>query len=102
MAAEAISPDVRNIHFGHDGARFLRGMRNRLAHNYLHVDDDILWNTITIDLPLVRDRMMDDCQGASAVLLARRFEEDETQWLHSHLGAIRDAEVVAYHREKSS
>jgi len=31
------------------------GMRHRIAHDYLHVDYDIVWNTIMIDLPELID-----------------------------------------------
>ncbi len=27
------------------------GMRHRIAHDYLHVDHDVVWNTLTVDLP---------------------------------------------------
>jgi uncharacterized protein with HEPN domain len=27
------------------------GMRHRIAHDYLHVDYDVVWDTLTIDLP---------------------------------------------------
>lgn len=31
------------------------GLRNVLAHEYFRADDDILWNTICIDIPEVAD-----------------------------------------------
>jgi uncharacterized protein with HEPN domain len=31
----------------------MRSMRNRMVHVYFHIDPDILWKTITDDLPLL-------------------------------------------------
>ena len=29
----------------------LRGMRNRIVHEYFHLDPEIVWDTATVDLP---------------------------------------------------
>ena len=39
-----------------------RGMRNRLVHEYWRVDRDIVWATVTTDLPALRD----DIEGVLA------------------------------------
>jgi uncharacterized protein with HEPN domain len=45
-------PDVfKEIIFGHD----IVGMRNRLIHGYDAVDEEIVWETIEIDLPTLLD-----------------------------------------------
>ncbi len=31
----------------------IRGMRNRLIHAYFSVDPDLVWDTVTVDLPPV-------------------------------------------------
>jgi uncharacterized protein with HEPN domain len=31
--------------------RRIIGMRNRIVHDYMHVDEDILWQVVTKDLP---------------------------------------------------
>lgn len=33
------------------------GMRNRLVHAYFEVDADVVWNTVTVELPGLRDRL---------------------------------------------
>lgn len=33
------------------------GMRNRLVHAYFDVDADVLWNTVTVELPALRQRL---------------------------------------------
>ncbi|WP_291053934.1 HepT-like ribonuclease domain-containing protein [Herbiconiux sp.] len=87
QAAESIPPEIRIHHFGPEGFKRLRGMRNRLAHNYREIDVSILWGTLTDELPRVRDRLEMDCQVASAIVLAERFEEEKSEWLLLHLAA---------------
>lgn len=33
------------------------GMRNRLVHAYFDVDTDVVWNTATVELPGLKDRL---------------------------------------------
>ena len=37
--------------------RGVTGIRNRLVHGYGHIDREIIWNTIKIDLPIFMDRL---------------------------------------------
>ena len=42
----------------------IAGIRNRLIHAYFDVDTDIIWSTVTIDLPeLIREleRVLQGC-----------------------------------------
>lgn len=42
--------------------RELRGMRNRLVHDYLGVDIDEVWRTVTVDLPHL-ERLLESAAG---------------------------------------
>ena len=33
----------------------MAGMRDKLIHDYIDVDIDVLWKTIEIDLPLLKE-----------------------------------------------
>jgi hypothetical protein len=35
----------------------MRGMRNRMIHNYFDVNIDVLWNTVTEDLPKLKQQI---------------------------------------------
>jgi uncharacterized protein with HEPN domain len=76
-------------YFG-DGFRALRGMRNRLAHNYLGVDDEILWESISHDLPGVQSRLASDAREArsliDSLLAEQRVVPDA--WDQDHLGPV--------------
>lgn len=37
--------------------RSMRGMRNRLAHGYFEIDLDVVWNTVALELPALRDAL---------------------------------------------
>ncbi len=53
-AASRVSPQTRQRHDEIPWSQ-ITGMRNRLIHGYDVIDEDILWQTITHDLPaLVR------------------------------------------------
>jgi len=88
QAAQALPEPLRERHFGGDGFRALRGMRNRLAHNYLDIDDDILWESLADDLPEVGARLADDADRARRTLDALTTDEtaDPAAWRRSHLG----------------
>lgn len=49
-AATHIPNDVRKVHLEIEW-RSIIGIRNQLAHSYLGIDDDVIWNIIQIDLP---------------------------------------------------
>ncbi|WP_017292377.1 HepT-like ribonuclease domain-containing protein [Geminocystis herdmanii] len=43
-------PDTIRIKYPHIDWRSIIGLRNIIVHAYFSIDDDILWNTIKIDL----------------------------------------------------
>ncbi len=90
QAAQAMPEARRERYFGGDGFQALRGMRNRLAHNYLAVDGDILWESLSVDLPRVHDRLQKDAAAASALIkeLMARQDVDSESWRRTHLGRI--------------
>ena len=49
-AANRLSPDTRARHPSIPWPK-IRGMRNRIIHAYDHVDLDVLWDTVTVELP---------------------------------------------------
>ncbi|MFV0433275.1 MAG: HepT-like ribonuclease domain-containing protein [Leucobacter sp.] len=78
-------------YFGPDALRYLRGMRNRLAHNYLGVDSAVLRATIERDLPVVLQSMRADIRQARLVLGRGRVDAgDRETWAQSHLADLTD------------
>ncbi|MGY5857899.1 MAG: HepT-like ribonuclease domain-containing protein [Candidatus Thorarchaeota archaeon] len=55
-AANGISPELRKNHTEIPW-NFIIKMRHRLIHGYFDVDEDIIWQTITNDLPLLRKNL---------------------------------------------
>jgi len=53
-AAKLVSPDLRERHPEIPWSAMV-GMRNRLIHGYFDVNYDIVWDTVTSDLPPVID-----------------------------------------------
>jgi uncharacterized protein with HEPN domain len=49
-AARHISDEFQKRHPQIDWSDII-GMRHRLVHGYLDIDYDVVWNTVTIDLP---------------------------------------------------
>lgn len=49
-AARRVSPDFRTAHPQIDWKAIV-GMRSKLVHDYLNVDEDIVWDTVTNELP---------------------------------------------------
>lgn len=90
QAAQALPETRRERYFGGAGFQALRGMRNRLAHNYLAVDDDILWESLSIDLPMVHERLQADAAAAGMLIgeLMAGQDTDGESWRRSHLGRI--------------
>ncbi|WP_235856821.1 HepT-like ribonuclease domain-containing protein [Occultella glacieicola] len=74
QAAQGLPAELRERYFGGDGSRALRGMRNRLAHNDLDIDENVLWESVAVDLREVRPRLADD--AASARVLAPLTPDD--------------------------
>ena len=52
-AAGRVSNDVRSQH-GAIPWQDISGMRNRLIHAYFDVDLDVVWNTVSNDLPQLK------------------------------------------------
>ena len=51
-AAARVSPATREAH-PEIPWRQITGIRNRIVHDYLHVDYDVLWEVATRDLPVL-------------------------------------------------
>ena len=51
-AASRVSPEARELH-PEIPWRTIVGMRHRLVHNYLDVDEEVVWQVATRDLPLL-------------------------------------------------
>lgn len=90
QAAQNLPETRRNVYFGDDGFQALRGMRNRLAHNYLAVDDDILWEALSVDIPKVHERLDADAAAASILIgeLMAGQDTDSESWRRTHLGRV--------------
>lgn len=48
--------------------RLIKGMRNRIAHNYWTVDDDIVWAVVAEHAPTLHRSPADEVNGARAIL----------------------------------
>lgn len=57
-AASQVSPETR-AELDSIPWRAVVGMRNRLIHAYFDIDLDILWNTVTLDVPRLVDLLND-------------------------------------------
>ena len=55
-ASKNVPDDVRS-RFPEIPWEKMAGMRDRVAHAYFGVDYDILWNTVTVDIPLLLTEM---------------------------------------------
>lgn len=54
-AARRVSPELRERH-PHVQWRAMTGMRHKIVHDYMFVDEDIVWSTVTKELtPLIAD-----------------------------------------------
>ena len=49
-AARQVSPAFREAHPQIPWAKIV-GMRHRVVHDYLHVDYDVVWGVVSMDLP---------------------------------------------------
>jgi uncharacterized protein with HEPN domain len=90
QASNDLPEPRRERYFGDAGIRALRGMRNRLAHNYLDIDEDILWDSLSQELPEVHRRLLADTDEARQLidrLLADQVTDTEA-WDAGHLGPV--------------
>lgn len=55
-ASRNLSDDFRGLHPAVPWNQIV-GMRNRMAHDYLNVDMEIVWDIITRDLPVLKLRI---------------------------------------------
>ena len=55
-AASRISGDLKLIHPDIPWA-LIMGMRNKLIHAYFDINLDILWRTVTVNLPLLKEKL---------------------------------------------
>jgi len=49
-AARRVSPEFRQMHPEVPWNEII-GMRHKIVHDYLRVDEDIIWQVATVDLP---------------------------------------------------
>lgn len=71
LATSALPLENKIKYLGEEPLRFLRGMRNRLAHNYPGVDNQPLRDTIQQDLPVILANMQKDEEGCEGLLCNR-------------------------------
>ena len=64
-AASRVSPDARELHRDLP-RRAATSMRNRLIHGYFDIDRDILWATVTVELPALVETLSEICTGLTA------------------------------------
>lgn len=79
------------VHLGHDAMalpedwrdarpyipwRSIRGLRNRLAHDYHQIDFDIVWSIFTHDVPSLRTAMAADVERANELLAGKTPGEE--------------------------
>ncbi|MFH0960722.1 MAG: HepT-like ribonuclease domain-containing protein [Pseudomonadota bacterium] len=55
-AASKISEDFKRLHPEIPWALII-GMRNKLIHAYFDINLDILWRTVTVNLPLLKEQL---------------------------------------------
>jgi uncharacterized protein with HEPN domain len=55
-AARRVSEPTRTLHPGVPWKHIV-GMRHRIVHDYMNVDEDILWSVVTNDLPSLIERL---------------------------------------------
>lgn len=55
-AANMLTEDFRNSHPDKPW-KLVRGMRNYLVHDYCNVDDIVVWDVVTNDLPILKNQI---------------------------------------------
>lgn len=89
QASSALPEQNQIEYFGEEPLRFLRGMRNRIAHNYLGVDNQVLRSTIQEDLPHILTNMQQDIDKALRLIKPAQPEwSDQQDWAQQHLGEV--------------
>jgi len=64
-AASQVSQETRAQH-PHIAWRVMVGMRHRLIHGYDYIDLDVLWDTVTLDLPILIRQLGDVLEAERA------------------------------------
>lgn len=59
-AASKISDETRSAHGGIPWKAIV-GMRNRLVHAYFDINADVLWQTVTVEIPQVMPALLAVC-----------------------------------------
>ncbi|MDR0944907.1 MAG: DUF86 domain-containing protein [Bifidobacteriaceae bacterium] len=93
QAGRRLPEALADKYFGTAGASALRGMRNRLAHEYDKTDYEILWDAVRHDLPGVRSRMESDVSEARKMLSAAVLDlaaADEAAWQAASTSAVEE------------
>ena len=55
-AARRVSPETQQAHPEVPWSQII-GMRHKVVHDYLEVDEDIVWDVVTADLPPLADAL---------------------------------------------
>ncbi|MCH7701688.1 MAG: DUF86 domain-containing protein [Planctomycetes bacterium] len=66
-AARQVSPTFREAHPQTPWVKII-GMRHRVVHDYLHVDYDVVWGVVSVDLPAL-------IEGLASILPAEQDPE---------------------------
>lgn len=89
QASTALPERAQIEYFGEEPLRFLRGIRNRLAHTYLGVDTVIVRTTIQEDLPRILANMQNDLASARRLASSSQTElGDHEHWAQQHLSEL--------------
>lgn len=48
--------------------RLIKGMRNRIAHNYWTIDDDVVWTVVNEHAPMLRQVLAQEVKAARRTL----------------------------------
>lgn len=56
-AANMLTPSFTDSHPDTQW-KMVRGMRNYIVHEYFQIDDVVVWNVVTNDLPMLRDQVL--------------------------------------------
>ena len=65
QAASRVSPATRE-HYPNLPWRAATSMRNRLIHGYFDIDRDILWATVTVELPALVETLLEILSASAA------------------------------------
>ena len=57
-ASKKVSKDLKQTYYKISWKE-ISGMRNKLIHDYMGVDVDVIWTTIKKDLPVLRNQMFE-------------------------------------------